>query len=329
MKRCGAANSLTIFAAASAASMLAVVVLPAGQPLLARASGVVWAEDAQPLAVSSATLSEVAADSSSTWEVLPSVPSPAATPVSSYSPTRAPSPSTSLSPTLSRTSTVMVPQSSEAPDDTVGSGTPLTTTEIPQAVPTDPSSADDAELNSASPGEASHPNVPVDYDNGAIRYEGAPVPDSTLSGMQDFMGQDDLASPLGIEVREDRRKVDSGEEAEGLLIVGILPNSAAAHAGLRAYSRKVRDALETAAVGAAMIFPPAVLLMPVLDQVPLGEGYDLIIAVDGTRVTNFLDFEDRTRDVQPGEIVYLGIVRDGRRMQVPVKVPSPLPGPLF
>ncbi|HXW83177.1 MAG TPA: PDZ domain-containing protein, partial [Candidatus Binataceae bacterium] len=53
----------------------------------------------------------------------------------------------------------------------------------------------------------------------------------------------------------------------------------------------------------------------------IGERYDLIIGVDGERVTNSLDFEDRMRDLEPGEIVYLSVVRDGRRLQVKVTVP--------
>jgi hypothetical protein len=43
--------------------------------------------------------------------------------------------------------------------------------------------------------------------------------------------------------------------------------------------------------------------------------------VDGNRVTNFLDFEDRMREVRGGVLVYFSIVRDGRRKQITVKVP--------
>jgi S1-C subfamily serine protease len=66
----------------------------------------------------------------------------------------------------------------------------------------------------------------------------------------------------------------------------------------------------------AMIFPPAILLVPALDYTAIGETYDLIIAVDGARVRNFLDFQDRTRDLQPGEILYLSVVRNGKRLQM-------------
>ena len=91
----------------------------------------------------------------------------------------------------------------------------------------------------------------------------------------------------------------------------------------------MRDALETAAVAGAMFCPPVVLLVPVFDQVHLGESYDLIIGVDGSRVINFLDFEERLRDLQAGEIVYLSIIRNGKRMQIPVPVPDSLASPTF
>jgi S1-C subfamily serine protease len=52
----------------------------------------------------------------------------------------------------------------------------------------------------------------------------------------------------------------------------------------------------------------------------VGESYDMIIGVDGSRVTNFLDFQDRMRDLQPGEIVYLSVVRNGKRLQVTLPV---------
>jgi S1-C subfamily serine protease len=143
------------------------------------------------------------------------------------------------------------------------------------------------------------------------------------------MSEGDITSPLGIEVREDKRRLKGGGEAQGLLIIDVFAGSPAARAGLHRYHRAMRDALETAAVAGALFFPPAVLLVPVFDQVHLGESYDLIIGVDGTRVTNFLDFEERVRDVQSGEIVYFSILRNGERMQIPVPVPDNLAGPIF
>ncbi|MBV8772335.1 MAG: PDZ domain-containing protein [Deltaproteobacteria bacterium] len=204
------------------------------------------------------------------------------------------------------------------------------TTEIPPAVPSaSPTHAQPATTN----GDAPAPQAgSADYDDGIIRYEHAK--DANISGppigtLDDFMSGGDITSPLGFEVREDRRRLKGGGEAQGLLIMGVVAGSPAAHAGLRAYHRVVRDVLETAAVAGAMLAPPVVLLVPVFDQVRLGESYDLIIGVDGSRVAYFLDFQDRLRDVQPGEIVYFSIIRNGERMQIPVPVPSNFANPAF
>jgi S1-C subfamily serine protease len=78
---------------------------------------------------------------------------------------------------------------------------------------------------------------------------------------------------------------------------------------------------------ATMAFPPAAVVVPIFESVPLGEAYDLIIGVDGARVANFLDFYDCVRNVQPGEIVYLNVLRNGHRVQVPLSITTFLPPP--
>jgi S1-C subfamily serine protease len=80
--------------------------------------------------------------------------------------------------------------------------------------------------------------------------------------------------------------------------------------------------LEGAAVAASLFFPPAIMAVALVDGSRVGESYDMIIAVDSVRVTNFLDFNDRMRQVQPGDIIYLTVVRNGKRIQVQVKVPN-------
>lgn len=220
--------------------------------------------------------------------------------------------------------------SAEEPSPISASGSE-TMTEIPGAMRTTATTT--AGSAAAPAGDAAGlQNGAADYDDGIIRYQHAKSPEINgppIGSLQDFMSEGDISSPLGIEVREDKRRLKSGGEAQGLLIIEVFAGSPAARAGLHAYHRAMRDALETAAVAGAMFFPPAVLLVPVFDQVHLGESYDLIIGVDGSRVANFLDFEERVRDVQAGEIVYFSIVRNGERMQIPVPVPDNLAGPIF
>jgi len=200
-----------------------------------------------------------------------------------------------------------------------------TTIEIPQ---TAPSTATGAE--SAAGAVAGQQTGLSNYDDGIIRYEhskNSEISGPPIGSLDDFMSEGDITSPLGIEVREDRRRLKSGGEAQGLLIVDVFAGSPAARAGLHPYHRAMRDALETAAVAGAIFCPPVVLLVPVFDQVHLGESYDLIIGVDGSRVTNFLDFQERLRDLQAGEIVYFSIIRNGERMQIPVPVPDKFADP--
>ena len=161
------------------------------------------------------------------------------------------------------------------------------------------------------------------------QYQNAQRIDPQLRSLQEFIQEGDNTSSLGIEVQEAQRKTRSGKMADGLVIVGVIKGSPADLAGLRAYRRTTSDVIKVVAVVAALVFPPAVLVAALADQVNIGDTYDLIIGVDGTRVTNFLDFEDRIREVQPGEIVYLNIVRNGKRMQVPVNVPANLAMPLY
>lgn len=210
------------------------------------------------------------------------------------------------------------------------SGAAASTTEIPPVLPATTAS-DPAPAAKDSQDQGTQSN-PAEYDDGIIRYEHAKDPELSgppIGSLDDFMSGGDITSPLGFEVREDQRRLKNGGEAQGLLVMEVIAGSPAARAGLHGYHQTVRTALETAAVAGAIFFPPAVLLVPVVDQVRLGESYDLIIGVDGSRVTNFLDFQDRLRDLQAGEIVYLSVLRNGERKQIQVPVPANFASPTF
>ncbi|MGA6974473.1 MAG: PDZ domain-containing protein [Candidatus Binatus sp.] len=139
----------------------------------------------------------------------------------------------------------------------------------------------------------------------------------------------ELSTPLGMQLREAQRRLKSGEEAKGLLITAVVENSPAAAIGLRAYRHGVHDLLTGGAkVGALLLFLMvpggqfAILLEPAIDSSQVAESYDMIIGVDGFRVISFLDFQDQMRDLQPGELIYLSVVRDGERVQLTMPVPA-------
>jgi S1-C subfamily serine protease len=189
-------------------------------------------------------------------------------------------------------------------------------TEIPQSADSPPSSSEPEPGTAEIDNDATNAQI-VTYEQA---QQNPQLIDPQLHSLQEFMNEGDQTSSLGLQLREDQRKLNSGEVAKGLIVVGVQQRSAAATAGLHPLRRTGHDVAEGLAIAAALFFPPAVLAVPLIDQVNVGESYDMIIGVDGTRVTNYLDFEDRMRDIQPGEIVYLSVVRNGQRVQIPVHV---------
>lgn len=147
--------------------------------------------------------------------------------------------------------------------------------------------------------------------------------DPNLHSLGEYLASGTLEVPLlGMTLRPDRRELKSSESTTGLLIVALKKGGPAAKAGLAALQETPKKVLSVVVFGGAMLFPPAMILLPLAELLPLGRGGDLIIAADGARVSNLLDFENLMRDAKPGEIVYLTIVRSGMRKQVSVSIPA-------
>jgi hypothetical protein len=149
---------------------------------------------------------------------------------------------------------------------------------------------------------------------------------STRDFVEEGQGTSPQTLPIGFEVRESSCRLKTGEQIDGLLIMKVYKDSPAAKAGLQPYKNAKEHALQAVAIGAGIAFPPAMLLtmvaLPMIEYTEMGKSYDMIIGVDGARVNNFFDFEERMRSVQPGELVYLNLVRNGKRMQIAIPIPA-------
>jgi hypothetical protein len=197
----------------------------------------------------------------------------------------------------------------DAPADDAVIVSPPGTQEIPQAEPQAP-------MAMVPPSTLPQQGDLNGYVRGDQLYNGG-------RGPGDFMVEGDQTSPIGMTLREAHRELKSGEEADGLLIVSIQKNSAAAKAGLLPYKHTVHGILMGASIGAAMlVFPPVMFALPLIEHEQIGESYDMIIGIDGIRVSSFFDFDQRMRGVQAGELVYFNVVRDGKRLQIPVPLPA-------
>jgi hypothetical protein len=191
-------------------------------------------------------------------------------------------------------------------------GAPPSTREIP--------AANSVEASQQQPPSPALEAQPYDASNDVARYR--------EDQNEQLESEGELSTPFGMQLREARRRLNSGEEADGLLITAVEKDSPAAAVGLHAYNHRVHDALTGVAIAGAVVLllvpggQFAYLLIPVLDSSQIGESYDMIIGVDGTRVMNFLHFQDRMTDLQPGELIYLSVVRNGKRVQVTMPVPA-------
>jgi len=70
---------------------------------------------------------------------------------------------------------------------------------------------------------------------------------------------------------------------------------------------------------AGSFFPPAIIGVIALSKAV--EPNEMIIAVDGKRTCDVIDFEEAIEKIEPGEVVYLTVVRHSRREQVRLALP--------
>jgi PDZ domain len=113
---------------------------------------------------------------------------------------------------------------------------------------------------------------------------------------------------LGITVRYVSRCYSGGEE-HGLEVLNVDPNSPAAQAGLHARS-------DMSAIGAAVttltgILPGgSILATSALGKTgAMGQGGDMVIAVDGERVRDQGDLQAAMARLKPGDTMYLQVIR--------------------
>ena len=111
----------------------------------------------------------------------------------------------------------------------------------------------------------------------------------------------------------------------GLEVVSVDRSSPAALAGLRGRTKMTSMGESGATVGSLM--PPLDLfMMPLLKKTgSLGQGGDLIVAIDDRRVINDFDLQSQLESLKPGDLIYLTIVRaanDGSHstLKVPIKL---------
>jgi len=130
---------------------------------------------------------------------------------------------------------------------------------------------------------------------------------------------------LGISVQTIYSDDRPGSLVSGLEVVSVDNNSPAAIAGLRGRT-KMTSAGESGATVGALVPPLDLIVMPLLKKTgSLGQGGDLIIAIDDRRVATDYDLQSELESLKPGDVIYLTVLRtaaDGSKqtMKLPIKL---------
>lgn len=184
--------------------------------------------------------------------------------------------------------------------------TPPTANEQP------PSSSED---ESASPG--SNSDSP---ENPAVPTAGVPAAESNSGSIE---SAEQKLPYLGISAQYIVSNSTPGREVAGLEIVNVDPNSPAERAGLRGHGALTKLGATGATAGSLMA-PLDLLVIPLLKKSgQLGQGGDLIVAIDDKRIAREIDLQDELAASKPGDTIYLTVVRpfqDGshRTLKIPV-----------
>jgi len=125
---------------------------------------------------------------------------------------------------------------------------------------------------------------------------------------------------LGIEIVNGTGRLETGATFRGVTVVRVLSRGPAARAGLRGQRNHARTILTGALVAGGLVFPPILLAAFAVGQSDLGDSHDTIIAVDAERTRDVIDLKNAIAKDRGAPIVYLSVVRDGRRNQIQVLV---------
>jgi len=126
---------------------------------------------------------------------------------------------------------------------------------------------------------------------------------------------------LGIIVRNGSATLNNGQRVSGALVAEVSSTGPAAKALNSHHPSRIilEGALFGMAVASAVFFPPAAVGVTTI-ACYVADSYDLVIAVDGRRVKNTLELAELLEDEQSGDMIYLVILRKGRRLQVAIQI---------
>jgi S1-C subfamily serine protease len=112
-----------------------------------------------------------------------------------------------------------------------------------------------------------------------------------------------------------------GQRFEGAEIIYVVPGGTGEMAGLTG-KRPRTEILIAAGILMTSMFCPPVILASIALGPKMAELDDLVIAVDGSRIHNVVEFGAALNRAKSDEIVYLTVIRNSKRKQVQIVLPE-------
>jgi len=126
---------------------------------------------------------------------------------------------------------------------------------------------------------------------------------------------------LGVGVINGKGTLQGGQRFEGAEIIYVVPGSPGEMAGLAGRRPRTEMLIAAGILMASMVCPPVILVSSALGT-KIAEFDDFVIAADGLRIHDVVEFGAALKQAKPGEIVYLTVIRNGKRKQVQIVLPE-------
>jgi PDZ domain-containing protein len=142
-----------------------------------------------------------------------------------------------------------------------------------------------------------------------------------LPSADDYMHQDGMHSlhevpELGMEVADGKGRLTTGTYVRGVRVIRVFAGGPAARAGLRDEHRVGKMVVVGALLALGLFFPPVIFVDRALENSSDLDSYGTIIAVDSERIQDLLELQNIISRSSSGPVVYLSMIRGGRREQI-------------
>ncbi len=158
-----------------------------------------------------------------------------------------------------------------------------------------------------------------------VQSAGCDNTSTDLPSADDYMHEGGMPSlhevpELGMEVADGKGRLTTGTYVRGVRVIRVFPDGPAARSGFRDEHRVGKMVVVGALVALGVFLPPVIFVDRALENSTDLDTYGTIIAVDSERIHNLLELQNKISRSGSGSIVYLSMIRGGRREQIRINL---------